>query len=943
MDAARWQEIERLFHAAAACDPGARAAFLQQACDGDADLRAEVESLLDRESEYADFMEVPALKKFGAEVQMLLGPLAPGDRIAHYEIVAPMGEGGMGAVYRARDLRLHRSVAVKVLPPACAGDAKFMARFEHEARVLASLNHPNIAAIYGIEQGAIIMELVEGVDLRGPLPIEEIVPIARQIAVALEAAHERGVVHRDLKPPNIRVTPEGVVKLLDFGIARSVNEPTAVPGAPSTPPTREGMVLGTAAYMSPEQARGKAVDKRTDVWSFGVVLFELLTGRRLYDGETASDSIAAVITREPDWPALPKNTPTHLVQLLARCLVKDSKMRLRDIGEARILLEEPIAAPAAAPRPSSMPWILAAVCLALALVLGASLWRATSPVDRPLLRFLADLGPDALAGNRLTAAISPDGARLAYIVQRGATQLLATRRMDESATTILQGTEHASDPFFSPDGQWIAFAADGYLKKVPVQGGAPTNLCEVEVLRGGWWGEDGSIVFSSGATGLARVPAEGGVPRFLTRAAEKGEATQRYPQVLPDGKAILFTGLAANGQFDDANLEVLLVSTGETRVIQRGGYFGRYLPSGHLIFVHRGSLFAVPFDPSRYQTKGIPVPVLNDIAANPNSGGGELDFSRTGTLVYLGGKASAGEGAVFWLDAEGKREPFLSEPNLASPRFAPDGKRIAFSDGGVSVYDISRGAVTRLPGNRSTSSQFPVWAPDGTHIAYSSVDGIWWVRSDGSGEPYLLYRSQSGIAVPSSFSPDGGRLAFQQPGSAGRDLWTLPLDLADPDHPKAGKPELFLSGKSEHLEPAFSPDGKWLAYSSTEGGVFHVFVRPFPGGPEGGGQALISTGQGRVPVWSRSAKELFYVTGDDRLTVVPYTVSGNSFVPGTPRFWPGGLLANTGLTAPYDVAPDGKRIAIIPAPEGSNLRDKTDLHLTFLVHFFDELKRRATP
>jgi serine/threonine-protein kinase len=526
-------------------------------------------------------------------------------------------------------------------------------------------------------------------------------------------------------------------------------------------------------------------------------------------------------------------------------------------------------------------------------------------------------------------------------VRRGETDLLATRLMDQSQPTILSGTENASEPFFSPDGQWIGFAAGGYLKKVSILGGAPATLCQAEVSRGASWGEDGSIVFSSALSGLARVPAEGGTPQALTKPANKGESTHRFPQILPGGKAVLFTGLVSNSRFDDANIEVLYLKTGETKVVQRGGYFGRYLPSGHLVFVHQGTLFAVPFDLSRYQSKGIPAPVVEEVAGNPNAGGGQLDFSRTGTLVYLAGKFNAGQGALSWLDAAGKKAPLVSAPDLASPRFSPDGKRLAFSSGGIAVYDLARGATIRLANDRNGNNLFPVWTLDGSHLVYHSPSGIWWVRSDGSGAPQLLYRPKTGNAIPWSFSPDG-HLAFHEQGDdTGRDLWTLPLDTTDPDHPKASAPEVFLANKGDHLEPTFSPDGGWLAYSSTEAGVSQVFVRPFPEGAQGGGQVQISTGAGRFPVWSRTAKELFYSAADNRIMVVPYTINGRDLEPGKPRAWANALLANTGYNSPYDLAPDGKRFAVFPAVEASADGEKANLHVTFLLNFFDDLKRRV--
>ena len=883
--------------------------------------------------------------------------MGPPSSIAHYRITSKLGEGGMGAVYRATDTKLNRDVAIKVLPEAFAADAGRMARFEREAQVLASLNHPNIATIYGVEQGALIMELVEGADLAGPVPIETAIQYARQIAAGLEAAHEKGIIHRDLKPANIKVTPEGVVKLLDFGLARATEDsPVQSAASPTMSPTlslamtQAGMILGTAAYMAPEQARGKPVDKRADIWAFGVVLFELLTGGMLYGGETASDSMAAVITREPDWTALPTGTPPHIRRLLARCLRKDPKQRLRDIGEARILLDEPgeaAAAPAiqaATTRRSWLPWALAGFCTVLALIVGGLLWRATRPVEKPLLRFSADLGPEAVAGNRITTAISPDGTRLAYPVRAsgGTVNMLATRLMDQSKPVILSGTENAQDPFFSPDGQWIGFFADGHLRKVSIQGGAPTTLCDAAAMRGADWGEDGNIVFGvAGGDPLARVPSTGGTPQSLGKPTEKG-TSQRWPQILPGGQAILFTG-GAVGSFDDASIEVLILKTGETKSVQRGGYFGRYLPSGHLFYIHQGTLFAVPFDLDRYQTRGMPAPILEDVAGNVTNGGGQMDFSRTGTLVYLSGKSGATTFNLSWLDAMGKKEPLLTDPLILGPRFSPDGKRLVyFTTADISVYDLARGSTTRLPVQNGDG--YPLWTPDGKHIVYESTTGLFWVRSDGSGPPQQIYEFKTGSPVAWSFTPDGRRLAFHQAGQGtGRDIWTLPLDTTDPDHPKAGAPELFLATTGNDVEPAFSPDGRWLAYSSGTSGAYHVFVRPFPEGASGGGQAQISTAPGRFPLWSRTAKELFYLTADGHIMVVPYTINGRSFEPGKPRQWVGNQITLTGNSAPYDLAPDGKRFAAFLAPEASAGGEKADLHMIFLLNFFDELKRRLPP
>jgi serine/threonine-protein kinase len=878
--------------------------------------------------------------------------MSPRQTIAHYCLTAKIGEGGMGEVWRATDTKLNRPVAIKILPDAFADDPDRMARFAREAQVLASLNHPNIAAIYGVEERALIMELVEGEDLRGPLPVDTVIAYARQIADALEYAHERGIIHRDLKPPNIKITPDGRAKVLDFGLAKAISSDTLA-GSPEASPTltmratQAGVLLGTAAYMSPEQARGKPVDKRTDIWAFGVVLYELLTGAMLFGGmETASDSLAAVITKDPDWSALPKDTPPHLVALLRRCLQKDPKLRLRDIGEARIALDTTSAAalPVAAPvlSPAARPW-WGYAAIAVSLVLATLLWRATRPAERPLQRFEADLGPEARAGQRATLAISPDGTRIAFPVQRsGGPIMLATRGMDQSKPTVLSGTEDATIPFFSPDGLWIGFGANEKLKKVSVQGGAPVPLCDLPNFRGASWGEDGYIVATYTGGGLVRVAAAGGAPQPLGSR----ETGRRWPQILPKGDSVLTTYSPNLTRWDDANIEVFSLKTGQVKIVQRGGYFGRYVPSGHLVYVHQGTLFAVPFDLGHMETRGVPAPVLNDIAGHIISGGGELDFSRTGILAYLSGKPDdAGVLKLQLMDAAGKLEPLMAETSR-TPRFSPDGKRLAIAaGGGIAVYDFERGSLTRLPSQQTGGNTWPVWAPDGKHIVYAALDGaLWWVRSDGSAPPETLFDGKNGGAIPGSFSPDGRRLAIHQGGGVtGRDIWILPLDLTDADRPKAGTPELFLATRNPDIEPAFSPDGSWLAYTayaSSESGVQNVYVRPYPEGAKGGSQAQISTDSGRFPIWSRIRKELFYTTPDGHIMVVPYTVNGRAFVPGKPRRWSESAITMVGNDQPLDLAPDGKRFAMYPRAD-TNPDGKANLHITFLLNFFDELKRRV--
>jgi serine/threonine-protein kinase len=888
--------------------------------------------------------------------------MSPQSQIAHYRITSKLGEGGMGAVYRATDTKLNRDVAVKVLPDAFAADPDRLARFTREAQVLASMNHPNIAAIHGVEERALILELVEGPTLaeriaQGPIPVEEAIDIARQIAEALEYAHERGIVHRDLKPANVKVTPEGQVKVLDFGLAKALT-PDLAPGDPMSSPTMTmratmaGMIMGTAGYMAPEQAKGKPADRRADIWAFGVVLVEMLTGRLMYTGETVSETLASVIKDAPDLSGLPAETPERVRRMLKRCLDKDPKKRLQAIGEARIAIDTPDE-PAAAPAPSAVAavpakrgapwWIVAAAAILPAAALAGLLWQAMRPVPRPLERFSADLGPDAIAGSHNTVAISPDGTRIAFPVRTAAGgRAIASRLMASSTATVLSGTGNGSDPFFSPDGQWIAFFADSALRKVSVQGGAAVKLCDTSVARGGAWSEDGFIYGTFDGLHLARVPAAGGngKPESVTDPEKHGARTDRWPQILPGGESVLLTigGAGSTGSYEDSTIGVLSLKTGQIKIVQRGGYYGRYLPSGHLVFVHQGTMFGVPFDLKRMETRGMPAPVFEDLVGNPGQGGGQYAVSANGTLVYLAGTTRNGGLPLVWMDRSGNQRPLMDAPaaRAAMPRLSPDGKLLAYvMNGDVYVYDPARNATSRITFDPGANAQWPVWTPDGKHIVYSPAHEIWWVRSDGSGKPEVIYESKNN-AVATSFTPDGKVLVFHQPGK-NRDLYTVGLDLTDPDHPKAGTPELFLATPAADVEGSFSPDGRWLAYASNESGSYHVFVRPFPEGAQGAGQAQISSGH--FPIWSRTAREIFYLTNEGQIMVVPYVVNGRAFLPGKASPWSEKTIAMQGLLIPFDLAPDGKRFVVSPASAETG-GEKANLHVTFLLNFFDEMKRR---
>jgi len=901
--------------------------------------------------------------------------LSNGMRLGSYEILAPLGAGGMGEVYRARDSKLNREVALKVLPEAFAKDAERMARFHREAQVLASLNHPNIAAIHGLEESggvrALVMELVEGPTLAdriapGLMPLDEALPIGRQMAEALEYAHEKGIIHRDLKPANVKLTAEGIVKVLDFGLAKALEGGTTSSDPENSPTlslaaTQAGVILGTAAYMAPEQARGKAVDRRADIWSFGVVLYEMLTGKRLYSGETISDTLAAVLKVEPDWDALPADVPAVIRKLLRRCLTKDRRERLQAIGEARIAIEEyqsdPTGAGAAELKPAAtrrrrdqLGWALAGV-LAIGLIVTAPVWwRSTQPVSQPLVRLNVDLGPEfapggvgglvesSAAGFGGSVILSPDGRRVVYTGRGTDGKLrLYTRTFDQDQAAALGGTDDATSPFFAPDGQHVGFFAGGKLKTISVEGGGTVVLCDAPAGRGASWGDDGNIVAALGLnSGLSRVPSGGGTIQPATELQAK-ETTHRWPQVLPGDHGVLFTAHAYYRDFDKASIEVQSLRTGERKTLVRGGYFGRYAPSGHLLYVRKGTLYAAPMDLNRLELTGPAALFVQDVATDTSLGFADVDFSRSGTLVYLLGKASSKQTLV-WLDSTGHTEALggaAAEYDWFF-HFSPDGKRLAMSvvesgNADVWVYEWQRDTMTVL----SSAPEYdggPVWSPDGKHILFCSArhggaPNLYWMRADGAGEAVRLTESKN-TQIPYSFSPDGKRVVFNEfsPGTNG-DIWTLPLDEVGSDRPKPGKPEPFLVTPFQEFSPMISPDGRWVAYHSNESGSDEVYVRRFPGP---GGKWQISTGRGWDPIWSKKGQELFYGT-DQGMMVASYTVNGETFVAAKPRLW----VEKKDLTW-FDLAPDGKRFAVLQQVES-----KEKAHVTFLLNFFDELRRRA--
>ena len=873
--------------------------------------------------------------------------LAIGSRVGPYHITAEIGAGGMGVVYRAHDSRLGRDVAVKV------SAERFSERFEREARAVAALNHPNICTLHDVGPDYLVMELVEGetladvlaqrLRLSPGLPIDETLRIARQIALALDAAHDAGIVHRDLKPGNIKIRTDGTVKVLDFGLAKihGATEPASqdidkLTHSPTLLATQAGLILGTAAYMSPEQARGKVVDRRADIWAFGVVVYEMLAGRRPFDGEDVSTTVAAVIQSEPRWDGIPHS----MLRLLKRCLTKDPRRRLRDIGDVWELLD--VAAESVPRSRAGMAgWIAAAVAAIVAAAALWSQWRGVDrPAERPLVQLEVDLGSDVSlaplnAPTPSSLAISPDATRLVYAASvAGGAQQLYVRRFDQLMATALAGTDGAVNPFFSADGRWVAFHDRTRLKKIPVEGGAVQPLMELTIFAGMDWTDDQLLVGSGLDQGLLQSLASGGARTSILNLG-RDERFFASPQLLPGGKDVLITVYGTPPSLDRAFIDVVSLTDRTRKTVARGGTAARYLSSGHLVYTNRSTMFAVPFDLASRETRGTAVPVLNDIGYDQASGFPQFSISRDGTLVYRRvTENTRGAGRLAWIDVTGKPQPLPTKPlqYAGTPRLSPDGKKLSavVRDGAsqdVWVYDIERDAMTRLTFGSETFAS-TIWSRDGRYVVFGSIgNGLYWARADGGGEPRLLVPGKA-ITFPFSFSPDGKRLAYYDVSGTPQ-IWTVPVEPGD--EPKAGTPERYLTSQFSETVPMFSPDGRWMAYESNESGRPEIYVRAFPAGSS---KWQISNNGGTWPIWSPNGRELLYRSGD-QLVSVPYTAAGNSFVSEKPKIW----LTTLGNAISFDLSPDGKRVLVV-TPTGGDV-PKVEHTVVFMQNFFDELRRRV--
>jgi eukaryotic-like serine/threonine-protein kinase len=869
-------------------------------------------------------------------------PLASGTIVGPYVVGASLGAGGMGEVYRARDTKLKRDVAVKVLHEISPTDGERKLRFEREAELLASLNHPNIAHLYGLEDTggvhALVMELVEGATLaeriaQGPIALEEAVMLARQIVDGMEYAHERGIIHRDLKPANIKVTPDGQVKILDFGLAKALagdigEGDIATSPTISVAATSAGVLLGTAGYMSPEQAKGKSVDRRADIWAFGCVLYEMLTGKPAFDGETITDKLAAVVRAEPELSQLPEKTPQRIRELLQRCLIKDPKQRLQAIGEARIALDKWLAdrrddGPARAPAHSERikwVWVRGAVALISTIAAIAFGWivRNGTPSERQEVRAYIKPGASeslALSGTTSGFALSPDGRRLAYVANTSdGKSMLWLRPMNSTLAQPLPGTDGANSPFWSPDSRFVGFYAGGKLKKIDASGGPPVVLCDAGEGRGGSWSRAGVILFTPDRfSAIYRVSAAGGPATPVTTLdRSKNERAHRWPNFLPDGRHFLYVAGGPSTPKENPTNAIMVgaLDSNESKTLF-SNYTNAVYALGYLLFLRQHTLMAQPFDAKRLEFKGDPIPIADPVISDESRIHGLFSASENGVLTYVEG-SSGHDRQLVWVDRSGKQvgEVAGGADSYADPQISPDGKRVLIAlESGESdlwIYDVMRAVKTRLTFGSalSQSNMAGVWSRDGRQVAYTSVRSgkyaICQKATDGSGKEEIVVSGMTS-AYLNDWSPDGKLIAYLTSKQAGAPAETWILPLADPS-----KPYPFLQSDFHQVAARFSPDGKYLAHVSTESGRPEVYVVPFPGP---GGKSQVSMRGGFWPRWRRDGKEIYFISPDNKVMAAEVSPSGGRLEVGTVHaLFETRLYRSSG--SPFDVTGDGQRFLI---------------------------------
>ena len=886
--------------------------------------------------------------------------LSTGTRLGPYEVLAPVGQGGMGEVYRAKDTKLGREVALKILPEAFAHEPDRLARFGREAQVLASLNHPNIGGIYGLEDSgdtkALVLEFVDGPTLadriaQGPLPVEEALQIAQQIGDALEAAHHAGIIHRDLKPANIKLTPDGAVKVLDFGLAKAIEgAPTfATSGSHSLSPTittpamtQAGFILGTAAYMSPEQAKGKTVDKRADIWAFGVVLFEMLTGHRPFAGDEVSDVLASVLAREPQLAAIPDGVPSNVRQVLKACLQKDPKKRIHDMADVRLALSGAFETAPVGDIPLGVPgrskWTLPATAAAIVLVgvlAAAAAWMLKPTEPRDVMRFRHGLGEETFTrAGRSLVAISRDGRRLAYV----ANLRIYLRGFDESEARPIPGTDtDPSSPVFSPDGEWVAYwSSDGALKKIRLAGGTPVELTKAANPLGVSWGLDDRILYALN-DGIWRVSANGGVAEHLVKTA--GGERIHSPQMLPGGNTVLFaaaTQFDATG-WDKGKVVALSLDNGERKTLHEGGADPRYVSSGHLLYVLEGTVFALPFDEGTLQVRGGPVPVVRELrrAVGAPTGLAQYAVSDTGTLVYVKGDADSPTSLAL-ADRTGNRKPFAASPEIPyHPRFNHDDSRIAvhrFGDGvsNIWIYEVPQAQWRQLTfdgGDR------PEWTSDGRAITYRKGTALWQIPSDFSGAAQPLAGTDvPGNLGPLDWSPDGEVLLYgATDGLHAFRLKAASSGAAPVDSLVMKVPE----GANAIARANFSPDGRWVVYVVIESAGTYVYVSPFPFG--NGGHRKIVNDSVTSTIWRRGEIFVTALSGGLRVLGIK-TQPALDWTNLMPLFAIQGVVAPAQGTTNYDVTRDGKQILLIVL---DTALDSSTREIQIVLNWHEELKRLA--